>query len=255
MSSDPRYSAADALAWENYHDAVLAWVNGTAGHPGMPPPGYIESYRLRHPRAPLPSDFPRIEEAWRNRHASGSSSRTTETAPGGVSLSNDAFSSFLNHQALVTQQLAANASQIARRGVRGDMGTYRRASFGEIVDTVSLVIHDLPEDAGKAVRSKGWQRKVVGKAARKNKGKRVPRGKQARIGAVSVAGSETASVASTEDSVDAALFGEEGEAQEVPVVDEDVFMTDYTIFKDEDDDAANGGLLTVDGGEAVNVGA
>ncbi|KAJ7855710.1 hypothetical protein B0H14DRAFT_3645243 [Mycena olivaceomarginata] len=86
-----------------------------------------------------------------------------------------------------------------------------------------------------------------------NKGKRVPRSKQARIGAVSVAGSETASVASTEDSVDAALFGEEGEAEEVPVVDEDVFMTDYTIFKDEDDDAANGGLLTVDGGEAVNV--
>ncbi|KAJ7855768.1 hypothetical protein B0H14DRAFT_2579229 [Mycena olivaceomarginata] len=72
-----------------------------------------------------------------------------------------------------------------------------------------------------------------------NKGKRVPRSKQARIGAVSVAGSETASVASTEDSVDAALFGEEGEAEEVPVVDEDVFMTDYTIFKDEDDDAAN----------------
>ncbi|KAJ7873527.1 hypothetical protein B0H14DRAFT_3438302 [Mycena olivaceomarginata] len=234
MSSDPRYSAADALAWENYHDAVLAGSmpqlgtqecrpRVTSKATGSVTPGRrsLPTFRVSRKRGAIGT----------RRVSAGSSSRTTETAPGGVSLSNDAFSSFLNHQALVTQQLAANASQIARRGVRGDMGTYPP---GEL-------------------RSKGWQRKVVGKAARKNKGKRVPRGKQARIGAVSVAGSETASVASTEDSVDAALFGEEGEAEEVPVVEEDVFMTDYTIFKDEDDDAANGGLLTVDGGEAVNV--
>jgi hypothetical protein len=40
-----------------------------------------------------------------------------------------------------------------------------------------------------------------------------------------------------------ALFTEEGEVAEVPPVLEDVFMADYTKFKDEDDDGSAAGAL------------
>jgi len=54
MSNDRRYSAQDAIAWEAYDDATIAFVKGEKGHPGPAPPGYKESYMLRHPKAPLP---------------------------------------------------------------------------------------------------------------------------------------------------------------------------------------------------------
>jgi hypothetical protein len=42
---------------------VFAWVNKHEKHPGPPPAAY-ESYRHAHPSAPLPSDFPDIEQQW-----------------------------------------------------------------------------------------------------------------------------------------------------------------------------------------------
>ncbi|KAJ7434988.1 hypothetical protein FB451DRAFT_1379594, partial [Mycena latifolia] len=107
MSIDTRYTAKEALAWETYDDDYIAFTKKEKGHPGPVPPGYVEAYMTRHPKAPHPSKYPALEAEWANRHATAPVQCEHGT---GVFLPNDAFSTLLNHQALMTHQVG----QLAR---------------------------------------------------------------------------------------------------------------------------------------------
>ncbi|KAJ7263345.1 hypothetical protein C8J57DRAFT_1512850 [Mycena rebaudengoi] len=248
MSIDTRYTAKEALAWETYDDNTMAWVRGEKGHPGAPPAGYLEAYMLRHPRAPLPSHFPATEAAWANRHATGECDSCSATAYNseaeddiaaaapvkresgtGVSLSNDAFTTLLNHQALVTHQISAlattrNAAPIAPRpryGKFGENACLSKAKFGH--------------NSG-PIAAKAWQRRGVAKHVAKGNGKKRYHSKRvrARLAAVKA---DTAEVAGPSGAIEmASEEAQEGEAEPGQIVaPEDVFMADYTKLKDDDD--------------------
>ncbi|KAF8208396.1 hypothetical protein K438DRAFT_1930730 [Mycena galopus ATCC 62051] len=233
MSTDPRYTAADGVKWEDYHDLVISWVNGDGGHPGAAPAGYNESYRVRHPWAPLPSDFPRTEEAWRNWHVTGTVQHTP-VADAGVFFPPDAWSTLLNHQAMMTHQVGQLASRAAIPTAPHAMVCFHPQSYGL---------------KGGPVAAKGWKRGHMAKAVRKGKGKgrkdkTVWRAHLAAIKAESEGGAGS-SKANIEHAVTPSPKEEEVETTSVETVaPEDVFMTDYANFKDEDDEGAAGSLFS-----------
>ncbi|KAJ6558850.1 hypothetical protein DFH09DRAFT_1365065 [Mycena vulgaris] len=232
MSNDPRYTAQDGLNWEAYHDATMGFITGENGHPGAPPPGYKESYMLRHPKAPLPSNFPKVEAAWANRHASAPVAAQHETAD--VNLSTSAFSTLLHHQALRTHQFGEIAKTRFRalqpRAVGRFAGPYNAKAtfFGR---------------NGGPVATKGWKHAQVAKSVGKGKGKKKYfKGKRARVRFAALK-------AETAEAVDVA--GPSGATEVVhnlsdglqTVAPGDVFMADYVV-KDEEEDA--GGSLFTD---------
>ncbi|KAJ7264509.1 hypothetical protein B0H12DRAFT_1068752 [Mycena haematopus] len=254
MSTDTRYTAADGVKWDNYHDAVINWVNGNTGHPGVPPPGYIESYRVRHPRAPIPSDFPRTEEAWRSRHAPAgnsdaedcdSTAQRNAPAETGVFLPNDAFSTLLDHQAMMTHHVG----QLA--GARTAIPSAPRAMVRFHPQNYAARARFYGQKGG-LVAAKGWKRHQVAKAAGKGKGKgKKVKAKWARARVASVK-TETAEAGPA--NVVPENTPEPGELEVETVVPEDVFMADYDQFKDEEDDGAAGSLFS-EGDDTVIIAA
>ncbi|KAJ6458814.1 hypothetical protein C8R45DRAFT_942658 [Mycena sanguinolenta] len=259
MSIDTRYTADDGVKWENYHDAVISWVNG-GNNPGAPPAGYIKSYRVRHPRAPLTSDYPRVEEAWRNRHATACNSDTEDcegpaqraTAPDtGVFFPQDAWSSLLNHQAMMTHQVGELASRAAIPTAPRAMVHFQPQNYG--------VHPKFYGPKGGPVAAKGWKRSQVAKAMRKGKGKgrkdkSVWRARLDAIKAESAGGAGSSKVVGERAVTPSPEEIEEGETSTENFVPEDVFMADYTNFKDEDDDGAAGSLFS-EGDNTVIVAA
>jgi hypothetical protein len=60
MTIDTRYTAQQAEKWPKYHNANIAWANGEGRYPGPPPPGYMESYKMKHPMAAVLSDYSKL---------------------------------------------------------------------------------------------------------------------------------------------------------------------------------------------------
>ncbi|KAJ6467039.1 hypothetical protein DFH09DRAFT_1483694 [Mycena vulgaris] len=219
MSNDPRYTAQDGLNWEDYHDATMGFIMGENGHPGAPPPGYKESYMLRHPKAPLPSNFPKVEAAWANRHASGecwSCSATTynseaeddlapvaaqhETAD--VNLSTSAFSTLLHHQALMTHQFG----EIAKTRFRAQ----QPRAVGRFAGPYNAKATFFGRNGG-PVATKGWKHAQVAKSVGKGKGKKKYfKGKRARVrfAAVKAETAEAVDVAGPSGATDIRKSGE-----------------------------------------------
>ncbi|KAJ6552296.1 hypothetical protein DFH09DRAFT_1319340 [Mycena vulgaris] len=52
------YNTADRLRFEQYAEALQAAGAGLGPFPGLPPPGYRESFRLSQRFAPVPEDYP-----------------------------------------------------------------------------------------------------------------------------------------------------------------------------------------------------
>ncbi|KAF7368530.1 hypothetical protein MVEN_00176300 [Mycena venus] len=232
MSNDRRYSAQDAIAWEAYDDATMAFVKGEKGHPGPAPPGYKESYMLRHPKAPLPEKFPATEAAWANRHVSAP---VQQPDYNGVRLSNDAFGTLLHHHALVNHQLGEmistriNATTTPQRAI-AHFGGNRPHPKAEFFHRTKAPF-----------AAKGWQRRHVAKSVGKGKGKKPYHGYRARARVAATAVKvDTAAVAGPSDAKDVAheVAPVVEEAQEQTVAPEDVFMADYTLVKDEEEEGA-----------------
>ncbi|KAJ7435399.1 hypothetical protein FB451DRAFT_1571571 [Mycena latifolia] len=196
ISIDTRYTAKEALAWETYDNDYIAFIKKEKGHPGPVPPGYVEAYMTRHPKAPHPSKYPALEAEWANRHATGECWSCGATAHDpdagdceapvqrkqgtGVFLPNDAFSTLLNHQALMTHQVGqlACVHKVAPTAPRAMM-RFQAKSYG-----VRAKFH---EPKARLVPASGWKRRQVNKAAEKGKGKgRKGKGKwgRARMAAV-----------------------------------------------------------------------
>lgn len=169
------------MKWENYDDSVLRWVNGEGGHPGAPPAGYVESYKVRHPRALLPADFPRTEEAWRARHVPGECwsccatagnsetedcKATAQRAPAedsGVFFPNNVWSTLPNHQAIMTRQVGQLVrGYTAAPTVPHAMAHFQPKSFGRHAK--------FQGPKGGPVAAKGFKRHQVAKAMYKWKG-------------------------------------------------------------------------------------
>ncbi|KAJ7687868.1 hypothetical protein B0H17DRAFT_1069478 [Mycena rosella] len=233
MSTDTRYTAKEALAWETYDDDYIAFTKKEKGHPGPVPPGYVESYMLRHPKAPHPAKYPALEAEWANRHATGPVQRGEGT---GVFLPNDAFSTLLNHQALMAHQVGqlAHAHKAIPTAPRA-MVHYQPKNYG--------VRAKFRGPKGGLVAASGWKRGHVAKAVAKGKAKAKGKRGKAKWGRIRVAAvkTETTEVAERE------MTPLAEEIEEGMVAPEDIFMADYTKFKDEDDDnAAAGSLLSND---------
>ncbi|TFY57697.1 hypothetical protein EVJ58_g6867 [Rhodofomes roseus] len=132
-SANPhQYTAADRVAWDRYAAQFRAFLNGTAPYPGDPPAGYREVYRLSQHFAPLPEEYSsRVVEATRNE-THQSAPPTGGYAPGnvqgpgaampltGVAMTGDAFTTFMEHNATMQQQLLGYLKD-ARGGF--DVGT------------------------------------------------------------------------------------------------------------------------------------
>ncbi|KAJ7493711.1 hypothetical protein FB451DRAFT_1551105 [Mycena latifolia] len=240
MSIDTRYTAKEALAWETYDDDYIAFTKKEKGHPGPVPPGYVEAYMTRHPKAPHPSKYPALEAEWANRHATVQREHGT-----GVFLPNDAFSTLLNHQALMTHQVGelARAHKVAPTAPRAMMRFQATSkSYG--------VRAKFNQPKARLVPASGWKRRQVNKAAEKGKGKgRKGKSKwgRARVAAVKT---ETAEAGPSEAAREMTPSPEEME--DGSVAPEDVFMADYTKFKDEDDDAAPESLFSDDDATVSN---
>ncbi|KAJ7458554.1 hypothetical protein FB451DRAFT_1372245 [Mycena latifolia] len=211
MSIDTRYTAKEALAWETYDDDYIAFTKKEKGHPGPVPPGYVEAYMTRHPKAPHPSKYPALEAEWANRHATAQPC-TTPTLK------------IAKLQCSASTELATSKSY----GVR--------AKFNQ--------------PKARLVPASGWKRRQVNKAAEKGKGKgRKGKSKwgRARVAAVKT---ETAEAGPSEAAREMTPSPEEME--DGSVAPEDVFMADYTKFKDEDDDAAPESLFSDDDATVSN---
>ncbi|KAJ7719129.1 hypothetical protein B0H16DRAFT_1700403 [Mycena metata] len=251
MSTDTRYTAQDGLNWEAYHDATMSFITGRSGHPGAPPPGYKESYMLRHPKAPLPSAFPEVEKAWENRHASGECWSCCATAYNSeaeddlaavavkdttdVNLSTSAFSALLNHQALMTHSIGEMAKTRfyaqQPRAVGRFTGQHNTKFFAR---------------NGGPVAAKGWKRAQMAKGARKVKGnKKGFKGKRARVRFTSVKPETTEVIVVAGPSAAAEVVDNSMDGVQT-VAPGDVFMDDYLV-KDEE---GEGESLFTDGEDA-----
>ncbi|KAJ7192714.1 hypothetical protein GGX14DRAFT_406096 [Mycena pura] len=63
MSKDSRLTAAQWVACESYHDAMLKFVDRSGGDPGKEPDGY-DIYQMHVPKAPVMADFPETQRQW-----------------------------------------------------------------------------------------------------------------------------------------------------------------------------------------------
>ncbi|KAI0078735.1 hypothetical protein K474DRAFT_1660131 [Panus rudis PR-1116 ss-1] len=100
------YNAEDGLRWERYAAAFTACINGQGPHPGEPPAGYRECYKIRQRYAPLPEEYPGLRDRVRTENQLAHNAQPTPmTLGGGVSMSSDAFQSFLTSQQALTAML------------------------------------------------------------------------------------------------------------------------------------------------------
>ncbi|TFK78813.1 hypothetical protein K466DRAFT_606643 [Polyporus arcularius HHB13444] len=103
MSSVPNhYNADDRVRWERYAAALQAYGAGQGPHPGNPPAGYREVFKLSQRYAPVPEDYPAARHS-QPPHA---------PALAGVNMSDGAFSALLAHTATVNAQFVALQSQV-----------------------------------------------------------------------------------------------------------------------------------------------
>ena len=103
MSAVPNhYNAADRVAWERYAEALQAYGAARGPHPGEPPAGYREVFKLSQRFAPVPEDFPPPVPAPSAQSA----------VPAGVNMSDGAFNALLAHTASVHAQVVALQAQV-----------------------------------------------------------------------------------------------------------------------------------------------
>ncbi len=99
MSAVPgHYNLEDRTRWEQYAAAVRAYGSGLGPHPGDPPPGYVEVFRLSQRYAPVPADYAR--PAVVQPHPFGPD----------VTMSAQAFNSLLTHNSNLSCQIALMAN-------------------------------------------------------------------------------------------------------------------------------------------------
>ncbi|KAH9913099.1 uncharacterized protein B0H18DRAFT_960611 [Fomitopsis serialis] len=114
-SVNPRqYTADDRIRWDRYAEQFRAFLNGTAPFPGDPPEGYREVYRVSQRFAPLPEEYSsRVLEARNASRATtrpstggvqGSGGAVVPTPATGVTMTGDAFATFLDHSTAMQQQ-------------------------------------------------------------------------------------------------------------------------------------------------------
>ncbi|PIL28085.1 hypothetical protein GSI_09839 [Ganoderma sinense ZZ0214-1] len=111
-SSNPNdYNAEAWVSWERYADRLEACFTGQGDHPGEPPEGYRELYRLHHRHAPLPEHRPRPPRG-----------PPAPVAPGappfqgmrGVAMSEDAFAALLQQSNTWANQITRLAENMRR---------------------------------------------------------------------------------------------------------------------------------------------
>ncbi|RDX47729.1 hypothetical protein OH76DRAFT_1419385 [Lentinus brumalis] len=158
MSSVPNhYNADDRVRWERYAAALRAYGAGQGPHPGNPPAGYREVFKLSQRYAPVPEDYPTPTPA--------PSQQVPPPGLAGVNMSDTAFNALLAHTAAVNAQFAALQSKVlsdSRRstalrsyGGRGSGGGPSHGRRGlRLVDRVSTRLSDTT-DAGSFKRKRG----------------------------------------------------------------------------------------------------
>ena len=98
MSAVPNnYNAEHRAIWERYASALREYGAGRGPHPGFPPTGYREVFRITQPFAPVPEDYPPPPQAH----------QSTPNPATGVAMSDGAFTSLLAHNTTISAQMIA----------------------------------------------------------------------------------------------------------------------------------------------------
>ncbi|KAJ7206319.1 hypothetical protein GGX14DRAFT_397126 [Mycena pura] len=228
MSKDSRLTAAQWVACESYHDAMLKFVDRSGGDPGKEPDGY-DIYRMHVPKAPVMADFPETQRQWLAHKANAGAAQA-----GAVTMSSGTFSDLVHMPDVIARTVGevlamANAQRAilparclprygASAGTRPLMGRPNRARGG------------LVGRIGGTLGAKGWKRGAPAKMKKQRYSGRkgvLKKGKKARVDvaavAVPTAGPSTAVEPKREDTP----FPE-------TVAPGDVFMADYTKLEDDD---------------------
>ncbi|KAJ6503142.1 hypothetical protein DFH09DRAFT_1440443 [Mycena vulgaris] len=109
MSANPaHYNTADRLRFEQYAEALRAAGAGLGPFPGLPPPGYRESFRLSQRFAPVPEDYPSLFGT-PEQHAAVPNSTSAD-----VAMSTAAFSPMLDSQRNFVQSVLLQTMDQAR---------------------------------------------------------------------------------------------------------------------------------------------
>ncbi|KAJ6489694.1 hypothetical protein DFH09DRAFT_1338827 [Mycena vulgaris] len=239
MSGDARYTADDALLWKAYVEKVHAFANQRSGHPGPPPRGYLESYRMRHPMAPVVEDFPAVLASWEQRHNTAS---TASAHSNGVAMPIEAFGALLNMLDTILQTMGRlmgnpamrTAGQPAMRAV-----PYFPKNKSRLLGRVRGKFVGRGGHAGRRGRRQG----------RFKFGRRGARASGISVGMVNVKAESSAAAVDVkrEETPLPVEFGE------MDPVQEDIHMDDARRDDDDQDDSAAGAVANSgwDGEEAV----
>ncbi|KAI1796813.1 hypothetical protein LXA43DRAFT_1153855 [Ganoderma leucocontextum] len=109
------WTADDAVRWTQYANVLYAWLGNKGPHPGDPPDGYREHYKISNPHAPCPEDFrgraPGVEPLPPATNTfqpvpQQAHRKIAHLAGPGVHMSDDAFSSWLTHTSAMNNHLA-----------------------------------------------------------------------------------------------------------------------------------------------------
>ncbi|KAJ7112646.1 hypothetical protein C8R44DRAFT_882408 [Mycena epipterygia] len=267
MTIEKRYTAAELLACERYNVSVHNFLRGVEGHPGAPPPGYMESYRLRHPMAPVPDDFPEIVQAWNRRHdrareRAEAAMATVSTANSDVTMSSMAFSSLVRQPDAIARTVAdilaaATAHSSAVPHLKPRLPKYGISAGTRPMMAKAKHGRNLYGRIGGPM--KGYQRAygagskvAAGKKRGGGGGKAKGRGKKQAgmvVAAVSVPGVAVGDVTVEPKREETPL-----PLDAMEVIEEDVHMGDFGGYHtDDEDDGAAGGAIGWDGGEPVPV--
>ncbi|KAJ7175118.1 hypothetical protein C8R43DRAFT_975957, partial [Mycena crocata] len=258
MSNDPRYTVEQLAECENYVKATNGWVRGISGHPGAPPPGYIESYRVRYPMAPMPSDFPEVEAAWYRRHETGECWSCSASMH-----DSDECDEARDREAAVAKVAAETMAKTVADMLTAALGRVhgkavntrprRMPRYGISAGTRTMM--GKPENKGRVgggldhkswKRGRGGAKGAFGKSGRGGKKhggrKTIPAG--IKVAAVSVEGVEAVADVEPKLEPEDTLLN----------VEEDIHMDDFSGYRtDDEDDSAAGGVLGWNGEEAISV--
>ena len=111
------WTAEDGVRWSQYADAMYAWLGRKGPHPGHPPAGYCEHYKVHTKHAPCPEDFPGQIPAAQNVQqppAQQAPRAIAHLAGPGVHMSDDAFAAWMNHASSLHTHLANIAFESTR---------------------------------------------------------------------------------------------------------------------------------------------
>lgn len=104
MSAIPNhYNIDDQAHWECYTEVFQMWLAQCGPHPGNPPPGYHEVFKLRQQYTPCPEDYPVLQPTV-ERAVTAPVPAVPVSMPG-VTMSEGMFSTLLTHNTALQSQL------------------------------------------------------------------------------------------------------------------------------------------------------